>query len=73
MLDLLMADSNTSLCYHPLSALIIDCRSLIHSFEEALLCHTYYEGNFCADILAKEGTKTLNSYVEYTSLPHPLL
>jgi ribonuclease HI len=61
VLDLLMSDNNTSLCYHPLSALISDCRSLIHSFEEARLLHTYREGNFCADLLVKEGTKTLNS------------
>uniref|UniRef100_A0A2N9FCR0 RNase H type-1 domain-containing protein n=1 Tax=Fagus sylvatica TaxID=28930 RepID=A0A2N9FCR0_FAGSY len=69
VLDLLMSDNNTSLCYHPLSALIIDCRSLIHSFEEARLCHIYREGNFCTDNLAKGGTKTLNSYVEYFSPP----
>ncbi len=69
MLDLLMSDNNTFLCYHPLSALINDCRSLIHSFEEARLLHTYCEGNFCADLLAREGTKTANSYVEYFSPP----
>ena len=64
-----MSDNCSSLCCHPFSALINDCRSLIHSFEEARLLHTYCEANFCADFLAKEGWKALNSYVELFSRP----
>ena len=69
VIDLLLSDNYTSICCHPLSALIIDCMSLIHSFEEARILHTHHEENFCADLLAKEGSKTLNSYVKLFSPP----
>ena len=34
VIDLLLSDNYTSICCHPLTTLIIDCMSLIHSFEE---------------------------------------
>jgi hypothetical protein len=64
-----LAIQESDLCSHPFSVVIIDCRSLIHSFEEAWLLHTHYEGNFCADLLAKEGSKALISYAELFSRP----
>ena len=57
VIDLLLLDNYSSICCHPLSTLIIDCRSLIHSFEEARLLHTYREGNFCVDIWQKRGAR----------------
>ena len=69
VIDLLSLDNHIDICSHPLSALITDCRSLIHSFEEAGLLHTHREGNFCADILAKEGSRTTSTYIELFSPP----
>ncbi len=55
---------------HPYSALINDCRYLILSFNEVKIQHAHYESNFCADLLAKEGNKILDSYVIFVFPPH---
>lgn len=40
---------------HPYCALIHDCKWLIQFSKEAHLRNLHYEGNFCADLLAKKG------------------
>ena len=40
---------------HPYSAIIINCRSLLHHFDEARVKHAHCEANHCANLLAKEG------------------
>jgi ATP/ADP translocase len=69
VIDLLSLDNHIDICSHPFSALIIVCRSLIHPFKEAQLLHTHHEGNFCADLLAKEGSRATSAYVELFSPP----
>ena len=51
----------------PYNVLINDCKYLIRAFEEAKLQHAHRESNFCANLLAKEGNKILDSYVSFNS------
>ena len=40
---------------HPYSVIIINCRSLLHHFEEARVKHVHRKANHCTNLLAKEG------------------
>jgi hypothetical protein len=70
VVDLPKSESLGNTDSHPYSALINDCRYLILSFEAASLHHMHQESNFCADLLAKEGNKLLDSFSIYVFPPH---
>ncbi len=70
VVDLLKSESLGNTDSNPYSVLINDYRYLILSFKAASLHHTHRESNFCADLLAKEGNKLLDSFSIYVFPPH---
>ena len=66
---ILISDSTIATCSHPHTAWITDYRFLIQSFEKAHFLHVHYEGNFCVDLLAKVGNKTLEPFSKLVSPP----
>jgi ribonuclease HI len=71
VIDLLKPVPRTPFVTHPYSALIDDCRCLLHTFERVVIQHAHRESNFCMDLLAKEGNNLLDScaIVIYASPP----
>ena len=71
--DIISSQNDTSFVTHPYSNLILECRSLLRCFEDARISHTHREGNYCADILAKEGIFSSSSFVYHSSPPYCIM
>ena len=71
--DIINSQNDTSFVTHPYSNLILECRSLLWCFEDARISHTHREGNYCADILAKEGIFSSSSFVYHSSPPYCIM
>ena len=68
VIDFIIAQNNI-MADHPCNALISDCRLLIQTFEEMLVCHTYRKGNHCVDLLAKEDCSIRENFLLYSHPP----
>ena len=73
MTDIISSQNDTSFVTHPYSNLILECKSLLRCFEDARISHTHREGNYCADILAKEGIFSSSSFVYHSSPPYCIM
>ena len=67
------SQNETSFITHPYSNLILECRSLLWCFEDARISHTHREGNYCADILAKEGIFSSSSFIYHSPPPYCIM
>ncbi len=70
VVDLISVENVATQDTHPYSALIFDCRCLMHSFEEAHLRHVHRECNFSTDLLSKARNFSSNVFSEFVSPPH---
>ena len=71
--DIITTQNESSFSTHLCNPLIFDCRLLIQTFEEVLVCQTYSEGNHYADLLAKEGCSITDSFLLYSHPSPPVL
>ncbi|KAL0010058.1 hypothetical protein SO802_005166 [Lithocarpus litseifolius] len=66
VVDLVVSNNSSNKHYSPI---LNDCRSLLTRFQQISVNHVYWEGNRCADKLAKDGCI---SEVDFVVLDHPL-
>jgi ribonuclease HI len=69
VVDLISVENAVAQDAHPYSALIFDCRCLMHSFEEAHLRHVHRERNCSADLLSKTRNFSSDVFSEFVSPP----
>ena len=75
-MDSLVAVELINSIYSPnvfLSAIVMDCRYLMQSFEHFSLKHIFRKANGCADILAKTGCDQLLDFISITTAPAHVL
>ncbi|GLT57157.1 hypothetical protein SLA2020_301450 [Shorea laevis] len=61
--------SKESCTYHPLTALILDCRELLSRIPYADIKHVFRESNMCADFLSKLGHSLSANFAVYDDCP----
>ena len=49
--------------------LLTDCKNLVREIPNKQMVHIYREANQCADVLAKLGASSLESFVIFLCLP----
>ena len=62
----LMNNNTANLLMEPL---LNDCRNLVRKIPNKQIVHIYREANQCADVLAKLGASSLESFVIFLYLP----
>ena len=67
VVDLISAENVAAQDAHPYSALIFNCRCLVHSFEEAHLRHVHRECNFGMDLLSKARNFSSDVFSKFVS------